>query len=354
MPRKGKRSQGQTKRWRALADPKVVECVSKLLVDPCSSSLGKTVGQHQQPEAPPPRGTGWRYRVNKWPLSVSGRSHKLVIPAEFPGKEFILLVGDSHLRSFADGVVPMPKGNLSFGFMATPGACADQLCAEMKHVALSRDPDLVVVLAPSNNLTVSRTIQEAGAAFRRYLETVCDRWTNVVVADFIPRLTVAKGYQDMMRHEFQRVAADFRLTYWHWADHFPLNSVDLWSHDGVHLGDDKGMPRLADVIWNSTYEHLETLAHKMPRMASPPPSTRVSPRIVVKRNAQVPRRPTTEWTCVGSSMKVAAAAALREKFHLPLKPVYFSHKGVPSDKRATPGVSTRTRIQKQVCIFDEY
>ncbi|XP_041863719.1 uncharacterized protein LOC121653977 [Melanotaenia boesemani] len=240
---------------------------------------------------------------------------------------------------------------------------------DVKHVALSRDPDLVIVLAPSNNLTASRTIQEAGAAFCRYLETVCDSWTNVVVADFVPRLTVGREYQDMMRHEFQRVAAHLRLTYWHWADHFPLHSVELWSRDGVHLGDDRGILRLADLIWNSTYQHLETLAAKVPRRASPPQSTRVSPRIVVKGNAPVPRPLTPEWTCVGPSMKVAAAAAPKEKFHLPLQPVYFSSdilqamdkavpsflgEGVPTDKLARPavhpkkpGVSKRKRIQKQ-------
>ncbi|XP_040908614.1 NACHT, LRR and PYD domains-containing protein 14-like, partial [Toxotes jaculatrix] len=43
----------------------------------------------------------------------------------------VLLVGDSHLRSIADGIVNMPGGFLSFGVMSTPGACADVLRTEV-------------------------------------------------------------------------------------------------------------------------------------------------------------------------------------------------------------------------------
>ncbi|KAF3841471.1 hypothetical protein F7725_007333 [Dissostichus mawsoni] len=50
-----------------------------------------------------------------------GRQHKLVIPAGSPDKEFVLLVGASHLRSIVDGIVKMPEGRFSFGHVTTGG-----------------------------------------------------------------------------------------------------------------------------------------------------------------------------------------------------------------------------------------
>jgi len=93
--------------------------------------------------------------------------------------QFVLLIGDSHLRSVADGIVTLPEGRFSFGVMSTPGACANQLRKEVMSCALPQVPDAVCVLAPSNDLTASRTVEEAGAAFGRYLATVCSRWPKV-------------------------------------------------------------------------------------------------------------------------------------------------------------------------------
>ncbi len=73
----------------------------------------------------------------------------------------------------------MPKGRYSFGFMSYPGACAAELKIEVERAALPRIPDAVCVMAPSNDLTASRTIQEAGASFAAYLNAVCCRWPEV-------------------------------------------------------------------------------------------------------------------------------------------------------------------------------
>lgn len=97
--------------------------------------------------------------------------------------QFVLLVGDSHLRSIADGVVPMPEGCLSFGVMSTPGASADELRTEVEHAVLPREPDVVCVVAPSNNLTSSRTVDEAGVALRDFLSVVCSRWPKVSICN---------------------------------------------------------------------------------------------------------------------------------------------------------------------------
>ncbi|XP_077377914.1 uncharacterized protein LOC144019003, partial [Festucalex cinctus] len=153
--------------------------------------------------------TGGRHKVQEWPIScVTGRSHKLVIPSECPNKKFVLLIGDSHLRSIADGFVEMPKDSFSFGVMSTPGACATELTTEVQHAVVPRTPDVVCLLAPSNNLTSSRTPDEAGADFCRLLGNVCGRWPNkVFVLDFPPRLTVDVTQQDYLRQEFHRVSA---------------------------------------------------------------------------------------------------------------------------------------------------
>ena len=39
------------------------------------------------------RGTGWRHKVRKWPTSeLTGRQHKLVLPADAPDKKVLLLL----------------------------------------------------------------------------------------------------------------------------------------------------------------------------------------------------------------------------------------------------------------------
>ena len=95
--------------------------------------------------------------------------------------QLVLLVGASHLRSIADGIVPMPEDRYTFGVMSTPGACADQLRTEVEHAVLPRIPDAVCVIAPSNNLTASTTPETGGVAFGRYLATVCSVWPTAQV-----------------------------------------------------------------------------------------------------------------------------------------------------------------------------
>ena len=92
----------------------------------------------------------------------------------------MLFVGDSHLRALADGYVKMPDGCLSFGFLSTPGASAAELRTELLNADIGRTPDIVCLLAPSNNLTATPSIETAGVAFNGLLRAPCSRWPKVV------------------------------------------------------------------------------------------------------------------------------------------------------------------------------
>lgn len=94
--------------------------------------------------------------------------------------QFVLLVGDSHLRAIADGFVSMPSGGISFGVLSVPGAKAAAICTEVKCVSLPRSPEAVVILAPSNNLPPSsRSLPQSAADFGALLSSACAAWPNV-------------------------------------------------------------------------------------------------------------------------------------------------------------------------------
>ncbi|XP_070406830.1 uncharacterized protein [Nothobranchius furzeri] len=252
-------------------------------------------------------GTGWRHRVRRWPTSaVSNKSHKLVLPGGIPDKKFVLLVGDSHLRSVADGIVPMPVGGLAFGVMSTPGACADLLRLEVSQAVLPREPDAVCVMAPSNNLTASRTVEEAGDAFERYLLAILSRWPKVFCTAMIPRLVGSWERQDLFQQEYHRRSAKLRVSYVPIHDDLPRYRRELWCRDGIHLSDDHGMPILTQLMWNASYQFLETPAPKplVQHQVSRPLKASIVPRVVVKGVERIPPPRPSEWTFVRPSGKV--------------------------------------------------
>ncbi|XP_077398156.1 uncharacterized protein LOC144033722 [Festucalex cinctus] len=204
----------------------------------------------------------------------------------------------------------MPKDSFSFGVMSTPGACATELTTEVQHAVVPRTPDVVCLLAPSNNLTSSRTPDEAGADFCRLLGNVCGRWPNkVFVLDFPPRLTVDVTQQDYLRQEFHRVSARMGVKYMSTAAFFPLKNLKLWSKDGVHLSDDHGMSILVQLMCDGVHQQLDLQTPKLEiQVASRPPAVKTIPKIVVKGETLVLRRLNPfEWIVVGPGRKVMVA-----------------------------------------------
>ncbi|CAL9699928.1 unnamed protein product [Knipowitschia caucasica] len=281
-----------------------------------STGLEVQIPRHNLCPEPAPRlGTGSRHSVKKqnWPTSsFVNKPCKWVIPPVSPDKKFAFVVGNSHLRALVDGFVPMPKDSLSFGFCSIPGGSAQDMCRELSSQLacdvspLEREPDVVCVLAPCNNMTASKTVTDAASEFGRLLDVVCSHWQKVCVLDFPPRLTLEVEVQQAFREEFCRVAARMGIGYFHVAEHFRLDRQMLWCWDGVHLSDDHGMGIYAELLSQACSQQLEK---EVPSIVVPPsPSKsytwRYKPKVVVVGPEPSPRPPPPEWTVVGQGRKV--------------------------------------------------
>uniref|UniRef100_A0A3Q2TK14 Uncharacterized protein n=1 Tax=Fundulus heteroclitus TaxID=8078 RepID=A0A3Q2TK14_FUNHE len=176
---------------------------------------------------------------------------------------------------------------------------------------------------PNNNLTASRTPEEAAVDFDDLLATICSRWPNVVVVDFPPRLVVEESLQLLLRQAYHRVAARRSVRYLSIAEYFPLSRLELWSKDGVHLSDTPGMEVLAQLLWVATYTQLDASEPKSPApvTASPPPvRSSPPPRLVVVGEVASPRPSNPfEWTLVEGGQK----GDLLDP-SIPPNPVWFS------------------------------
>uniref|UniRef100_A0A3Q3ASL6 SGNH hydrolase-type esterase domain-containing protein n=1 Tax=Kryptolebias marmoratus TaxID=37003 RepID=A0A3Q3ASL6_KRYMA len=249
-------------------------------------------------------GTGFRHRARRWPKSPhTGKTFKLTIPVESPDKKFVLVIGDSHLRAIVDGFVQMPDSCLSFGYLSVPGAKAAELTTEIKQRVLPRLPDVVCLLAPSNNLDCR--IPEAGKDFQILLNHLLTLCPKVFVLDFPPRLSHEVSVQEHLRMMYRTVSAEMGVKYSSVAENFPLNRLELWSTDGVHLSDTDSMGIFTQLLWQTAYLYIET-ASKKPQVSPKRSSTaRVFPKVAVIGEKPIRPQPNLfEWTTVTPGNKV--------------------------------------------------
>uniref|UniRef100_A0A8C5GPS7 Uncharacterized protein n=1 Tax=Gouania willdenowi TaxID=441366 RepID=A0A8C5GPS7_GOUWI len=300
MPRKGRRSQAQKQRWRKL-----------------DASELPAPAPHPSDATPCPRSP--LNKVSPWQEGITviesftllKKYFILYFNCDFNAKavvfvlQTVLIVGNSHLRAIVDGFVRMPESQLSFGFLSACGASGSEIRAEVLHAAVPHSPDAVCVMAPGNNLT-STTVDVASGDFKNLLTTCSNRWpkSKVFVVDFPPRLAVEPQHQDLLRQEYRRVTA--RVKYFSATEHFPLSNLALWSKDGVHLSDDKGMPILVQLFWSAASQHLETPPPTPWVSPKPsPPVRKVTPKLVVRESSPAPRSPDThQWRTIGQGGKV--------------------------------------------------
>uniref|UniRef100_A0A3P9PEN8 Uncharacterized LOC103460286 n=1 Tax=Poecilia reticulata TaxID=8081 RepID=A0A3P9PEN8_POERE len=302
-------------------------------------------------------GTGWQHRVKDWPSSsFTNHCHKLVIPEERSDGKFVLLIGASHLRSFADGIVKISDGCIDFGVMCTPGASAADLRIEAYHAVVPRQPDAVCVTAPSNNLTASLNPEEAGEEFEKYLLTVLYRWPKVFCTGFPLRLTESLEKQNLFQQEFHRRAAKLGIPYFPVADYFPLKRPNLWSPDGIHLSDDHGMPILQKFMWMFAYRYLEISTPKPPvqSQAATGYKPRFVPRIVVKgEERRVPSLPSSEWTLVRSGRKRNHSGELESSDSLKTRVVHHKIDGTPVSLRKCSVLLNPSRFSPDILVAME-
>ncbi|XP_030014313.1 uncharacterized protein LOC115435841 [Sphaeramia orbicularis] len=202
-------------------------------------------------------GSGTRPPVFAWRKSRhSGKQHKVFIPQESTNKELVLVVGDSHLRSFVEGdVVIRPHGPYGFGFSSSLGATAHELELEVQQLHVDRQVSLCVVLATGND-TDKKTLTQAGQDFERLLSTVLRRWKKACVVDFPTCHTVSEAVQNQFRQEYRRLAEANGLRYVSCADKFPMDNLGLWVRDGVHLSVPEGVQVLADLICKAVKDEV--------------------------------------------------------------------------------------------------
>ncbi|TNN79814.1 hypothetical protein EYF80_009851 [Liparis tanakae] len=235
-------------------------------------------------------------------------------------------VGTSHLRSLADGIVDTPA-DLSVGFLSVPGACASHLLMEVRNATVHRTPDVVVLLAPGNDLTGYKTVSAAGADFAKLLNCLVGRWTE------------------------------------------------------VHLSDDSGMPILANQLWRAARLHLQRKAPAVPMKTAPPlpshPPKVAMKQPVVEEEGEVPQQTAPKWQRVGPGNKrfyceepedfcspkrtVVHQQAIKECF-IPLSRLMFSTEvlaamnavvpsHLPSPKEALVVASKCTKVQGRLSYF---
>ncbi|XP_033832459.1 uncharacterized protein LOC117379863 [Periophthalmus magnuspinnatus] len=296
-------------------------------------------------------GTGWRPAVRHWTRSsFTGKQLRVCIPPESPNKELVLVIGDSHLRSFVERDVDIrADGPYSFGYICSPGATSDTLETDVRHSTVDQRVSKCVVLATGNDSsTRGQTVERAQKNFQSLLSTTC-------VVDFPARHVVSVAKQNQFREAYQAAAEAEGLQYVFCVDSFPMKNLRLWAKDGIHLSVPEGMRVLSDLICKAIRELSESTvdsAHPSPKTPAAPcvkPLPKTPDVVVTCPTSRAVRVPSTTpqtdsegWEFGKKSLQLTATTrnvSLRQVTGLCAIPVSAGRFAVLSAPQKTPATS---------------
>ncbi|KAG5830128.1 hypothetical protein ANANG_G00316760 [Anguilla anguilla] len=120
-------------------------------------------------------------------------------------------------------------------------------------------------------MTSSRTIEEAARAFWDSPQCCIATLAKQGVCGGFPHTTCTcnTGIPDSAKAGISPSCSKMGVRYFSTNDVFQPSKRHLWCQDLVHLSDDKGMPLLADFIWNTSYSILHTPVNPVPLRVHP-------------------------------------------------------------------------------------
>ncbi|XP_033847315.1 uncharacterized protein LOC117393232 [Periophthalmus magnuspinnatus] len=303
-------------------------------------------------------GTGWRPAVRHWTRSsFTGKQLRVCIPPESPNKELVLVIGDSHLRSFVERDVDIrADGPYSFGYICSPGATADTLETDVCLSTVDQRVSKCVVLATGNDSsTRGQTVERAQKNFQSLLSTVKRLCPKTCVVDFPARHVVSVTKQNQFRQAYKAAAEAEGLQYVFCVDSFPMKNLRLWAKDGIHLSVPEGMRVLSDLICKAIRELSESTvdsAHSSPKTPAAPcvkPLPKTPDVVVTCPTSRAVRVPSTTpqtdsegWEFGKKSLQSTATTrnvSLRQVTGLCAIPVSAGRFAVLSAPQKTPATS---------------
>ncbi|KAK7912601.1 hypothetical protein WMY93_012812 [Mugilogobius chulae] len=152
--------------------------------------------------------------------------------------QFVLIVGNSHLRAIVDGIVPMRRVPL-LRLQCDAGGCPAMFRWSWLETTSPEDsvfinncnfsePALVCLMAPCKQPDCQQDVDEAAKEFLQLLTYVTGALAEVCVVDFPPRLVGSVEIQTLLRQAYHRVAASMSVSYFPIAEHFPRSHTELW------------------------------------------------------------------------------------------------------------------------------
>ncbi|XP_035660599.1 uncharacterized protein LOC118405283 [Branchiostoma floridae] len=129
----------------------------------------------------------------------------------------------------------------------------------MKDSAPPHQPAIVVIIAGTNNLHSTTTLQEDLEEFAHILRTAKAQFpmSKVAAVGIMPRLDQEV---DHYNQQFRGICDVEEVNFFDYTTEFPQTQLRLWSrHDSLHLSEDAGLPRLLRLLERSCSSLLTSL-----------------------------------------------------------------------------------------------